>query len=125
VLATGTTIGSYRVLAQIGEGGMGTVYLGEHALLGRRAAIKVLLPQLSINADIVKHFFNEVVHHKAIAASERSDEAGVIRAVAHRQGGELQAGDPALGAGFERRHRLSRQGQTHHIGEERGGFRGA
>jgi serine/threonine protein kinase len=28
-------------------------------LLGRRAAIKVLLPSLSTNADIVKRFFNE------------------------------------------------------------------
>ena len=38
---------------------MGAVYLGEHILLGRRAAIKVLLPELSAKADIVKRFFNE------------------------------------------------------------------
>jgi eukaryotic-like serine/threonine-protein kinase len=49
----------YRVLNAIGEGGMGTVYLGEHTLLGRKAAIKVLLPELSANAEIVKRFFNE------------------------------------------------------------------
>jgi serine/threonine protein kinase len=52
-------IGTYRVLNKIGEGGMGTVYLGEHTLLGRRAAIKVLLPSLSANEEIVKRFFNE------------------------------------------------------------------
>ena len=55
----GATIGTYRVLNKIGEGGMGTVYLGQHALLGRKAAIKVLLPALSANEEIVKRFFNE------------------------------------------------------------------
>ena len=38
---------------------MGAVYLGQHQLLGRRAAIKVLLPELSARADIVNRFFNE------------------------------------------------------------------
>src|ERR1043166_8270454 len=52
-------IGAYRIAGKIGEGGMGTVYLGEHTLLGRRAAIKVLLPSLSTNAELVRRFFNE------------------------------------------------------------------
>jgi serine/threonine-protein kinase len=38
---------------------MGVVYLGQHTLLGRRAAIKVLLPALSARPDIVNRFFNE------------------------------------------------------------------
>src|SRR6188472_1085151 len=38
---------------------MGTVYLGEHILLGRRAAIKTLLPALSSQREIVDRFFNE------------------------------------------------------------------
>src|SRR4051812_39827821 len=38
---------------------MGAVYLGQHQLLGRRAAIKVLLPELSARPDIVNRFFNE------------------------------------------------------------------
>jgi hypothetical protein len=59
MLAAGTTIGAYRLSHQLGEGGMGAVYLAEHALLGRKAAIKVLLPSLSINQDIVQRFFNE------------------------------------------------------------------
>jgi hypothetical protein len=41
------TIGAYKVLRKIGEGGMGAVFLGEHTLLGRKAAIKVLLPSLT------------------------------------------------------------------------------
>jgi serine/threonine-protein kinase len=44
---------------KLGEGGMGTVYVGEHTLLGRNAAIKVLLPQLSANDEMVQRFFNE------------------------------------------------------------------
>lgn len=59
MLLGGATIGTYRVLKKIGEGGMGTVYVGEHTLLGRKAAIKVLLPSLSSNEDSVKRFFNE------------------------------------------------------------------
>jgi eukaryotic-like serine/threonine-protein kinase len=53
------TIGVYKIVRKIGEGGMGTVYLAEHTLLGRRAAIKVLLPALSANEKIVRRFFNE------------------------------------------------------------------
>jgi serine/threonine-protein kinase len=55
----GTTIGQYRVTGLIGRGGMGVVYAAEHTLLGRPAAIKVLLPELSQNQDIVMRFFNE------------------------------------------------------------------
>jgi serine/threonine-protein kinase len=52
-------IGSYRLLGTIGEGGMGTVFVAEHVLLGRRAALKVLLPAYSANQEIVARFFNE------------------------------------------------------------------
>jgi len=55
----GAIIGSYQIVQKLGEGGMGVVYLGQHALLGRRAAIKVLLPALSARPDIVTRFFNE------------------------------------------------------------------
>ncbi len=40
-------LGNYRVVSRIGEGGMGTVYRAEHALLDRAVAIKVLQPELS------------------------------------------------------------------------------
>jgi serine/threonine-protein kinase len=55
----GSVIGQYRVTKKLGEGGMGAVYAGEHALLGRKAAIKMLLPTLSQNQEIVQRFFNE------------------------------------------------------------------
>ncbi|KAB2895619.1 MAG: serine/threonine protein kinase, partial [Kofleriaceae bacterium] len=55
----GSVIGQYRVTKKLGEGGMGAVYAGEHSLLGRKAAIKMLLPTLSQNQEIVQRFFNE------------------------------------------------------------------
>jgi serine/threonine-protein kinase len=67
----GTRIGNYLLTARLGEGGMGTVYLAEHAALGRRAAVKVLLPALSADDDAVARFFTEAravaaVHHPSI-----------------------------------------------------------
>jgi len=55
----GQNIGNYRIAAKLGEGGMGAVYLGEHPLIGKRVAIKVLLDELAARQDIVQRFFNE------------------------------------------------------------------
>jgi tRNA A-37 threonylcarbamoyl transferase component Bud32 len=55
----GSTLGSYTIQRELGRGGMGAVFVGVHALLGRQAAIKVLLPELSRHRDIVQRFFNE------------------------------------------------------------------
>src|ERR1700749_1622159 len=52
-------IGNYLIKAKLGEGGMGTVYLGEHPLIGKRVAVKVLLEELASKEDIVARFFNE------------------------------------------------------------------
>ena len=68
-----THIGQYKILKTIGAGGMGTVYLGEHILLGRRAAIKTLLPALSSHREIIDRFFNEA---KAISAI---NDPGVVQ----------------------------------------------
>jgi len=73
LVTTPSHIGQYRIVRKIGAGGMGMVFLGEHMLLGRRAAIKTLLPTVAINEEIVERFFNE-----ARAASAISDP-GVIQ----------------------------------------------
>jgi serine/threonine protein kinase len=69
----GDHIGQYRIVEQIGVGGMGLVYLGEHMLLRRRAAIKTLLPKHTSHPELVERFFNE-----ARAASAISDP-GVVQ----------------------------------------------
>ncbi|ACY17589.1 serine/threonine-protein kinase [Haliangium ochraceum] len=63
---TNKVIGSYRITQELGAGGMGAVYAAEHTLLGRRAAIKVLLPQMSREAEIVNRFLNEAKAASAI-----------------------------------------------------------
>jgi eukaryotic-like serine/threonine-protein kinase len=60
-------IGQYRILRKIGAGGMGMVFLGEHLLIQRRAAIKTLQPALSRHPEIVERFFNEARATSAIA----------------------------------------------------------
>ena len=53
------TIHNYVIKEQIGQGGMGAVYLAEDARIGRRVAIKVLLPATSAQPELVRRFFNE------------------------------------------------------------------
>jgi hypothetical protein len=55
----GATIGNYRVVSKLGEGGMGSVYLAEHPLIGKKVALKVLHEEYSANQDVVGRFFNE------------------------------------------------------------------
>jgi serine/threonine-protein kinase len=55
----GQTLGSYRVLSLIGEGGMGRVYHAEHVLLGRKVALKLLRPEYAVKRDAVSRFFKE------------------------------------------------------------------
>jgi tRNA A-37 threonylcarbamoyl transferase component Bud32 len=60
-------IGQYRILRKIGAGGMGMVFVGEHVLIERRAAIKTLQPLLSKQPEIVERFFNEARATSAIS----------------------------------------------------------
>lgn len=58
-LSPGEIVGNYRIERQLGEGGMGAVYLATHTLMGTRAVVKVLLPAFSSNPDIAQRFINE------------------------------------------------------------------
>ncbi|MDC0718849.1 serine/threonine protein kinase [Nannocystis bainbridge] len=51
--------GRYRVLQQIGHGGMSSVYAGEDTRLRRRCAIKVLSPRLAAEPEHVERFLRE------------------------------------------------------------------
>jgi hypothetical protein len=55
----GETLGNYRLVMKLGEGGMGVVYLAEHRLLPRRAAIKVLRPELAHSPEALERFMTE------------------------------------------------------------------
>ncbi|MDB4954494.1 MAG: serine/threonine protein kinase [Myxococcales bacterium] len=60
VVKTGDVVeGRYRIIKTLGQGGMGTVFLAEHALIKRRVAIKILHPELASDANVVERFMNE------------------------------------------------------------------
>src|SRR5215467_8710994 len=68
--------GSYRLLKQIGEGGMGRVFVAEHTRLGRQVALKMLRSEFAGNIEAVKRFFaearavNRIKHENIIEVSD-------------------------------------------------------
>jgi len=59
-LEPGTVIrGKYRVMRLLGHGGMGTVYLAEHIMLGQQRALKFISSELSQDARFLKRFRHE------------------------------------------------------------------
>ena len=72
-LASGSKLGPYEILGQIGAGGMGEVYRAKDPRLGREVAIKVLPPSFSQDADRLRRFEQEakaagVLNHPNITA---------------------------------------------------------
>ncbi len=59
MLATGTKLGPYEILAAIGAGGMGEVYRAHDTRLGRDVAIKVLSPHLATTPEVRARFERE------------------------------------------------------------------
>ena len=52
-------LGGYRILKILGHGGMGVVFLGEDAKLGRKVAIKTMLPHLAARPKECERFLRE------------------------------------------------------------------
>lgn len=58
-LTVGQLVKHYQILAAIGEGGMGEVYLAKDTILGRRVALKVLPEYVVKDADRLRRFKQE------------------------------------------------------------------
>jgi serine/threonine protein kinase len=80
----GRTLSHFRILAKIGEGGMGVVYRAEDEKLRRAVALKVLPPDLVANEERRLRFLREArtaaaINHPNIATVYEVDEAdGVV-----------------------------------------------
>jgi serine/threonine protein kinase len=56
---SGQQIENYRIVRQLGSGGMGEVYLADDTRLNRQIALKLLPPKFTINPDRVRRFERE------------------------------------------------------------------
>ncbi len=70
-LATTTPLGDFRIIREIGRGGMGVVYEAEQLSLGRRVALKVLPFAAALDSRQLQRFKNEAqaaahLHHTNI-----------------------------------------------------------
>jgi serine/threonine protein kinase len=70
----GFRLGKYKLLGQIGKGGMSSVYLAEHELMKRRVAIKVLPPNRVSDSSYLERFRLEA---RAVA---KLDDPNIVRA---------------------------------------------
>lgn len=57
----GTTVGPYRFVQRLGDGGMGTVYRATDEMLGRDVAIKVLRADLEEQPALIERFRQEAM----------------------------------------------------------------
>jgi serine/threonine-protein kinase len=77
---SGFFLGQYRILAHVGQGGMGRVFKAEHRTLNRLVAIKVLAPRLLRTPRAQELFLSEVraaarlLHPNIVTAFDANQE---------------------------------------------------
>jgi eukaryotic-like serine/threonine-protein kinase len=76
-------LGSYRLLLELGRGGMGIVYLAEHILLRRRVAIKTSTHLLEKHPRLLHRFYAE---SRSVARLQHPNIVGCLDAGRHRTG---------------------------------------
>src|SRR5271157_2953067 len=79
---TGKTLGDYKILRRLGQGGMGQVFLAEQISLKRKVALKLLKPELAANSTSLARFKAEA---EAVA---KATHANIVQVYAiHEIGG--------------------------------------
>ncbi len=73
-ISSGTKLGRYEILSQLGKGGMGEVYLAQDTELDRKVALKILPAELAVNQDRMRRFIQEA---KAAAALNHPNVAHI------------------------------------------------
>jgi len=84
---TGTKLGLYEIRSELGEGGMGEVYLAEDTRLHRKVALKILPSELAANKDRMRRFEQEAqaaaaLNHPNIAHIYEIGEGGGVNFMA-------------------------------------------
>jgi len=69
-------LGTYRILQQLGRGGMGAVFLAEDTRLERQVALKVMLPEIARRAGARERFLREA---RAAAALEHDHVVSIYQ----------------------------------------------
>ncbi len=91
-------LGDYRILREVGRGGMGVVYEAEQVSLGRRVALKVLPNYPGLNETLLRRFELEAraagrLHHTNIVpvfgVGEFEGLYGVVARRGRSRGGSL------------------------------------
>jgi serine/threonine protein kinase len=110
-------VGDYRVLREVGRGGMGVVYEAEQVSLGRRVALKVLPSQVAHDPKTLARFRREArsaaqLHHTNIVPVFEVGKAGAVSYYAMQfiQGQGLDAVIENCGGSSSARIRAARPG---------------
>src|SRR5438309_5224354 len=80
---SGKTLGDFRLLRRLGQGGMGQVYLAEQISLKRKVAIKIMRPDVAVNATSYLRFRAEaeaiarITHANIVGVYALAEEAGL------------------------------------------------
>ncbi|MCI0589057.1 MAG: FG-GAP-like repeat-containing protein [Planctomycetes bacterium] len=92
------TLGDFRILREIGRGGMGVVYLAEQVSLRRLVALKVLPAHLTLQAEAVERF------HREASTAARLKHPGIVEvhAVGEEEGNHYFAMDFVEGTPLDR-----------------------
>ena len=101
----GRTLGHYRVLEKLGEGGMGVVYKARDTHLDRFVALKVLPPEKVADPERKRRFVQEAkaasaLNHPNIVTIHdiASDGGRGLHRHGVRRGQDARPADPAQGA---------------------------
>ncbi|HEV8603530.1 MAG TPA: protein kinase [Gaiellaceae bacterium] len=107
-LEVGSELAGYRVIHMLARGGMGLIYEAEHQLLGRKAALKTLAPDLAQDGDFRERFIREsqmvaaIDHPNIIPIYDAGEVDGVVyiamRFVQGQDLAQLIEGEGHLGA---------------------------
>ena len=97
-LASGSTLGPYRIVSQLGQGGMGVVYQATDPRLKRTVAIKLLPPDLTKDDTAKQRFLQEAqaasaLDHPNICTIHEINETGdgqLYLVMAHYEGETLK-----------------------------------